>query len=128
MITKSYLPFYLEGRDAKLIKDSTDDKVLAQRVANGDGEISMVAHVAARAAARPHETGRGRTRWLHDHAEEIAAAGGDRDEAYRHYMDGRVDALAYSIEAAILDELSEIEGLTEVRVRAASEDGEDEAA
>lgn len=122
MIKKSYLPFYLEGRDAKLIKDETDDKTLAARVASGDGEIRMVAVVAARAAAKPFEYGRSKTRWVHDHEEDIGRAGGDADEAHRHYIDGRVDALAYSIEADILEELGDMEGLTEMNVQAGDEE------
>jgi hypothetical protein len=127
MLNKSYLPFYLEGRDAKLFKDSTDDKTLAERVASGDGEIRMVALVAARAASRPHETGRSKTRWVHDHEDEIRTAGGDADEAHRHYIDGRVDALAYSIEADILTELGEMEGIAEFSASNERADTEEDA-
>lgn len=123
MLKKSYIQFYLAGRDAKLLKDDTDDKQLVARVVAGDGDLRSVALEAARAAAKPHESGRSKTRWVHDYADAIKSAGGSQEEAHAHFMLGRIDALAYSLEADLLEELGEMEGLTEMDV-----EGEEESA
>jgi hypothetical protein len=108
MLKKSYVPFYLEGRDAKLMKDTTDDKALAAKVLAGEGDPRTMAQVAAVVAAKPFATGRSKTRWLKEHEAEIRNAGGDASDAYDHYMRGRIDSLAYSIEADILAELGDM--------------------
>lgn len=122
MLKKSYVPFYLEGRDARLIKDTTDDKELAAKVVAGEGDPRAIALAAAQAAAKPFEGGRSKTRWLHEHDGDIRAAGGDKEEAYAHYMRGRVDSLAYSIEADILAELGDMGGPVEVEATTENDD------
>lgn len=104
MLNKSYLPFYLEGRNAKPLKHELDVAELANQVLKGESP-PKVALAAVMTAAEPLYATRHRARWVGKHEAGIATAGGDADAAYRHFVQGRLDELAAEIDALICEEL-----------------------
>lgn len=112
-----YAFFYLEGREAKLLKADIDTGAIAEKVMAGDGGIHELLHKAVSDAAKGLELDRQKRRWLADSEDEIKEAGGDGDEAYRHYCDGRVDELVYQLEPEVLEDIG---------VEIGDEEGEDD--
>jgi hypothetical protein len=100
-----YAFFYLEGREAKVLRADIDTGAIAERVLAGDGTIHELLHKAASDAAKGLEVDRQKRRWISDYEEEIKEAGGDGDEAYRHYCDGRVDELVYTLEPEVVEDI-----------------------
>lgn len=120
-----YAFFYLEGREAKLLKADIDTAAIAERVMAGDGSVHELLHKAVSDAAKGLELDRQKRRWLADSEDEIKEAGGDGDEAYRHYCEGRVDELVYQLEPEVLEDIG-IEIGDEEEEEDGEEDGEEE--
>jgi hypothetical protein len=104
-VKSDYVFFYLEGREAKLLKADIDTGVIAEQVIADKGTIHELLHAAVSAAAKGLEVDRQKKRWISDYEDEIAAAGGDSDAAYRHFCDGRIDELVYRLEPEVLEDL-----------------------
>lgn len=105
MLNKMYIGFYLEGRNAKPMKHEADVESLAAKVLEGGDSPPKVAEFAALKAAEPYRGGRSSGAWIQKRSAGIAAAGGAGDEAYRHYMQGRVDELTGELDALICEAL-----------------------
>lgn len=116
---EAYISFYLEGRDDRALKHDIDTEEIARMVVDGKGTIHELLMKAAKSAAEPHLVARKKRSWIEESDEEIKAAGGDSEEAYRHYIDGRIDELVYKLEVEVLEVLEELCG-------GESEEGEDE--
>lgn len=112
MLKKQYLGYYLDGREARAfreLRDDVDHKALAQEVAEGTIMPRDAALRAATALATAHQTGRSKTSWINGVKVDLGDEG-DPDDAYRHYLQGRIDEAAASIESSILSELDYISG------------------
>lgn len=103
MLKKPYIMFYLEGREADSLQHSIDEADLAELVIDGKGMPYEVALAAAQKVASEHASGVRKTKWIGQSRPEIKEAGGDADEAYRHYLLGRTDALALDLESEVVE-------------------------
>ena len=99
----AYVSFYLEGREDRLIKNDIDTDQIAEQVTAGKGTIHALLSAAATAAAEPLRVGRKKREWTEEFESEIKEAGGDQDEAYATYLQGRIDELAHRLEGDVVD-------------------------
>ena len=102
---ENYVVFYLAGRDDRLLKHDIDTEEIARLVLKGKGTIRELLVKAANSAAEPLRVARKKAGWTEEYADEIKEAGGDAEEAYKCYLEGRIDELAYSLEKDVIDEL-----------------------
>jgi hypothetical protein len=107
---EAYAYFYVEGWNEKPLKNEIDTEVLAQKVLDGKGTVHELCVEAAKNAAKPLEMGRRKKDWLDDYDEAIKTAGGDKDAAYQHYLDGRIDALAAELTNEVMDDIEDAVG------------------
>lgn len=105
-----YVPFYIEGREAKALKNDIDTMAIAEDVSAGKGTIHELLHKAATAIATAAGADRSKRTWLEENEDEIKAAGGDKDEAWAHYRDGRIDELVYQLEPDVIQDLDDPQG------------------
>jgi DNA polymerase III delta subunit len=124
----TYVTFYIEGREDRLLKHDIDTDEIARLVMNGKGSIYELLLKASKAAAEPLLVARKKRTWIEEFEAEIKTAGGDAEEAYRHYIDGRVDELAFSLERDAVEALAEAcgSGTSGDGVDDEDEDDEDE--
>lgn len=101
-----YVWFYLEGREAKLLRTDIDTAAIAEKVVAGKGGIHELLHTAASDAAKGLAVDRQKRRWLADYEDDIKEAGGDGEVAYKHYCDGRVDELVMQLEPEVVEEMA----------------------
>lgn len=107
MLNKMYLGLYIQGRNAKPLRHNFDAEKLGQEVIlKGETPPVVAARAAEKAAAR-FTTDRYSKAWRLEHADEIAEAGGDEVEAYRHFLQGRTDELAGELDALICEQLED---------------------
>lgn len=99
----TYVCFYLAGRDDRLIKNDIDTDDIAEAVCAGKGTVHELLVKAATAAAEPLRVDRKKRNWIEEWEDEIKEAGGDSDEAYGHYVQGRIDELAHRLEGDVID-------------------------
>lgn len=107
---KEYVGFYLVGRDDRLIKNDIDTEDIAQAVLDGKGSIRELIVKAVSAAAEPLRHARKKANWIEEYEDDIKTAGGDKEAAYTHYIDGRMDELALSLERDVVDDLEALTG------------------
>ena len=100
-----YIPFYLEGRDAKLLKADIDTQRIAEDVAAGKGTIHELLADAVSKAAKGLDVDKAKRRWIEAWEDEIKEAGGDSEAAHEHFTQGRVDELVYRLEPEVLEDL-----------------------
>jgi hypothetical protein len=105
-----YAFFYLEGRDEKRLRADIDTEAIAKDVLNDKGTIHELVHKAVTAAAETHRVDRKKRQWIEEYAEDIQSAGGDGEEAYRHYLDGRIDELTHTLEGEVVDDMTALIG------------------
>jgi hypothetical protein len=123
----TYATFYIEGREDRLLKHDIDTDEIARLVMNGKGSIHELLTKAAKAAAEPLLVARKKRTWIEEFEDEIKTAGGDSEEAYRHYIDGRVDELAFSLERDAVEALGDACGSDATKEEGeADEEEEDE--
>jgi len=122
----TYATFYIEGREDRLLKHDIDTDEIARLVMNGKGTIHELLLKASKAAAEPLLVARKKRTWIEEFEAEIKTAGGDAEEAYRHYIDGRVDELAFSLEQEVVESLGEACGNEKLSEKFSDEDDEDE--
>lgn len=115
---EAYAYFYVLGREERPFKNDIDTEQLAKKVLDDKGTIHDVALAAASAAAESLRIDRKKRLWLDEYEDEIAKAGGDKDLAWNHFIDGRIDTVTAELEDAIFDDLAE--------AVAPSEDDDDE--
>lgn len=107
----AYMPFYLEGvADEEDTEDlsgdeSLDVESLAKRALAGPDDVHTVISNAVKALAAPMEHGTDKRDWIADHKDEIKDAGGDADEAYRHYCKGCIDEAVLELTNEVIEEM-----------------------
>jgi hypothetical protein len=106
-VNRDYAYFYVEGFNEKVMKHDVDTEKLADSVLDGKGTVHEVCVEAARSAARPLEVGRRKKDWIEDYADAIKEAGGDSDQAYQHYLDGRIDCLAADLADDVVQDIED---------------------
>ena len=112
----AYMGFYLDGRDAKLLRHDIDENELAEQILE-KGDLRGTIHAAAARSAAGPQLDRYKRQWLRDNEEEIKEAGGDADAAWKAFLDGRIDELANALEPNVLEAMEEALG---------DEDGDDD--
>lgn len=117
---QAYAFFYVLGREERPFKNDIDTEQLADKVLEGGGSIHDVAREAAAAAASSLRIDRKKRVWLEEYSDEIREAGDDPEEAYQHYLDGRIDTVTADLE----DEIVEL--ITETVAPGDTDDEEDE--
>lgn len=118
-INRAYMVFYFEGRDDELDQDDLDLDDLAEKCLAGPDDPHTVVKAAVERLAAPLEHDREKREWVEDYREQIDEAGGDADEAYRHFVKGRIDETVSVVEDEVLE-------IMDPRVDEDSEDDEDE--
>jgi len=104
-----YLPFYLEGRDAKLVKNDIDDDDLAQQIVDTGKTPYEITHAAAETAVKVLAVDPRKKRlWLNEHEDDLKEAGGSADDAWNAFIAGRTDELCSALETPVLEALGEI--------------------
>lgn len=103
-LKEPYAIFYAEGRSEDSLDNDIDTEAIAADVVNGKGSPYELCLAAATTAAATLQTGNERREWLEENDIAIKSAGGDKEEAYKHYCAGRIDELASELE----DEVTEI--------------------
>lgn len=106
-LIESYAFFYALGRDAKTLKHDIDTEAIAERVVKGEGSVYELCLDAATNEAKPLQNDRKRRAWFEENAEAITQAGGDKDEAYKHFCQGKIDELAGELDVEVTEVLVE---------------------
>lgn len=106
-LNEPYAFFYALGRDEKTIKHDIDTDAIAERVIKGEGTTYELCLEAATNEAKPLQNDRKRRNWFEANTSFIAQAGGDKDEAYRHFIQGRIDELAAELDAEVTEAMIE---------------------
>jgi hypothetical protein len=107
-IQEEYWTFYLDGRVYRTLKNDIDPGDLAARLMVPNGKsLRDTVMAASRAVAAPLESGKTKQRWIAEHDADIKAAGGDADAAFKAWLEGRVDELAYVLEPDVLAAMGE---------------------
>lgn len=106
----TYAWFYIEGREDRSLKHDIDTDQIAKQVMDGKGSIHDLLVKAAKSAAEPLQVARKKRTWIEEFEGEIKEAGGDSEEAYRHYIDGRVDELVHRLDGDVVESLAELSG------------------
>lgn len=125
-----YLPFYLEGRDAKLVKNDIDEDDLAQQIVDTGKTPYDVLHAAAEAAVKVIAVDQRKKKlWLNEHEDDVKEAGGSADDAWNAFIAGRTDELCSALETPVLEALEEIvfEGDEDESAEDDDEEDEDES-
>lgn len=111
-ITDEYLPFYCQGRaERRLLKHDISESDLVEVISKGT-PLRRAIEEACERVATPFQTGKSKRLWLLENADDVA--GLDPDLAYKAFLQGRIDELAYVLEPDVVGALGE------------DEDGEDE--
>lgn len=107
-LNAKYMIFYVNGRGETVLndKDAIDVDDLADKVMDGADLHETIATVADSVAA-PLAHDKKRKTWIAENREHIDEAGGDADEAYRHFVQGRKDQYAYALEADVVEAMFE---------------------
>lgn len=106
-IKHAYWCFYLEGRRERLLRTDIDlSKILADMKKNGTS-LRDTLYAACQAAGAPMDAGKIKRVWLAEHDEDIGKAGGDTDEAFKAWREGRIDELAYALEIDLVDVMAD---------------------
>lgn len=103
-----YWSFYLEGRQAKLLKGDIDAEELAQSLLD-DRTQSMrdVITAACTKAVVTLDGSKARRKWFAAH-DDVAPL--TQEEAYKAYCRGRAEELAYSLEVEVVEYLDALTG------------------
>ena len=108
-----YLPFYIDGRNAKVLRVDADTLIddVVKRVKDGQPMWASV-HVVATAAAQAFcVDGAKRRQFVRDNEDEIKEAGGNEEAAWEAFCAGKVDELSESLEPTVVEVLEDfIEG------------------
>lgn len=104
-----YLPFYLDGRDAKGLRVEADDLVDAViKLIKGGADVWTSIREVAVDAARPFTTDMSkRKKFLRDGEDEVKEAGGDESAAWDAFCAGKIDELAAGLEPAVVEAIED---------------------
>ena len=109
-LLKAYMIFYVNGRGEEVLDDrgTIDEEALADRVMEGEPIHEVLTKVSDDVGAKLlHD--REKKDWIAENREDIDEAGGDSEEAYRHYVQGRKDQYAHELEVDVVEKLFEDE-------------------
>ena len=98
-----YVFCYLSGRMEPVEREIDIEKIV-DRIAGG-APMRETTLELARSAAMADMDSAMKIQWLHDNIDTIRRFGGDTEKAWRMFCQGRVDALAWQLEEAVVDEL-----------------------
>ena len=96
--------FYLDGRGEKLLRHDLSDAELAKEVMASDQPPRVAILAACQAVAAPLLVGKARAKWVVSNQDRLD--GMDAKTAYEAWVNGRIDELAYALEADVLGEIS----------------------
>lgn len=97
-----YMIFYVLGREDDLLDDKdVDANVLAEEIMEG-ADLRTTLITAGTTLAAPLAMTEKRE-WIKDHRADIDESGGDADEAFRCYQNGRIDAYAHALEIDVVE-------------------------
>lgn len=105
-ISGKYWDFYIEGREARGLKHDIDIDDVAEKLRPGGATLRDAILAACDAAAKPLDSGKSKRTWIAERTEDIAEAGGNAEEAYRAWLKGRIDELAYMLEPEVINALA----------------------
>jgi hypothetical protein len=105
-LKSEYMMFYVNGRGEDVFDDDVDTDDLADKVMAGADLRETIAKVADSIAA-PLLHDKEKREWIAENKTEITEAGGDAEEAYRHYLEGRKDQYAHALEDDIVEAMFE---------------------
>lgn len=114
---KDLIPFYLEGRNAKLVRIkriTAEPEEIAQMVFDGGSLRESIQTTVDKGYQVLLSDRKYRKTWERDSSLD---EGVDADAAYAHYLRGVADELAYALETEVLECLDEVDG----------DDGDDDA-
>lgn len=100
-----YAPYYLEGREERLLKVDIDTAEIARLVIEEGGSLHDRLHEAVSKAAGTLAVDRKKRQWIADCEDDIRAAGHNNDHAYEAWCEGRIDELVGSLESEVLEEM-----------------------
>jgi hypothetical protein len=109
-LSADYAFFYLEGRNDKHLRCDIDTESIAKEVIAGQGTVHELVHKAVSDAAAGMRVDRKKRAWLEEYDDDIKEAGGDGEEAYRHYMAGKIDELTHHLEGEVVEDMLEAAG------------------
>jgi len=101
-LKSEYIPFYFDGRDNEIDTDDLDIDELAERCMTSAEGVHETLLVAVTKLAAPLAD-MDKREWTTDNKDVIDAAGGDANEAYRHYCQGSIDEAVYLLEPDVLE-------------------------
>jgi hypothetical protein len=107
-IKDKYWDFYIQGREDRTLKHDVDVDELAKKLRAGDVAFRDAVLAACDAVAQPLSGGKAKRKWLDEHQEEIAQAGGSAEQAHAAWVKGRVDELAYMLEPDVINALADV--------------------
>lgn len=100
-----YMECYISGRldecDVDLDLEPLTDLIMSA------GGMREACAAAAKLAVDKEMDPEIKSQWLADNADEITAMGGDKEKAYRLFVQGRVDGLAWSLEDEVVSGFDE---------------------
>lgn len=106
------IPFYLAGRAIKSLgrirKYVDDPDEIADKITEGTPVRIAIGAACDEAAKQYGADKKRKAAWLEEHKEEledVATLIGGKDDAYKAYLQGCADELAYSLEPDVLDSL-----------------------
>ncbi len=99
-----YMIFYLHGREADILDDDDVDAAqIADEVMAGADLRQACVEIGVTIAGPLGITEK--REWIKDNREDITEAGGDAEEAFRSYQQGRIDAYAHTLETDVVEEM-----------------------
>lgn len=104
-IRESLWSFYLEGREARLVKTDMSDEDLSKAVKEADGPMLTTLAALAKPAIAALENGRVKRGWIEERKDDILACEESEDDAYRAFLAGRADKLVLKLERRVSNEL-----------------------
>jgi hypothetical protein len=102
-IRDKYWDFYVDGREARALKHDIDVDDVANKLRDGDVALRDAVLAACVAVAQPLGTSKAKRKWIDEHQDEIAEAGGSAEQAHDAWVRGRVDELAYMLEPEVIN-------------------------
>lgn len=116
-LEERFLPFYLDGRDAKLARISKlcpDAAEIAKEILQGKSLRTVIGDHAAQAGDTLARNLPFKRKWLHDNDEAledlVSEHPANKDGAFAAFIAGMADELAYVLEDEVVGELNAIGG------------------
>ena len=104
-IRETLWSFYLEGREARLIKTDMSDEDLVKVVKDADVAPLLALAALVKPLVVPLEAGRIKRGWIEERKDDILALEESEDDAYRAFLAGRADKLVLKLERRVANEL-----------------------